>query len=76
MPEYLYEIMLSKYGIPKLTEKKLKEICLCLELNKKKNGLIDLFSRFMGIHNVYYTNDDLNFYYILNNFIYSQESIQ
>ena len=53
----------NKYGIVKLTEKKLKEICLTIMLNYTKFTEIDLFWCFLGLTDIYFTNDDLSFYY-------------
>ena len=76
MPEYLYDLTFNKYGIAKLTEKKLKEICLSVEIHKKKLCQIDLFSRFMGLNEIYYSNDDLTFYYKINHVIFERESFK
>jgi hypothetical protein len=73
MAEYLYDLTFNKYGIPSLTDKKLKEILLSLELNMKKHSEIGLFKRFItGV----YSNDDLSFYYKIIETVFETQGIQ
>ena len=74
MAEYLYDLTYNKYGIPSLTDKKLKEIWLSCVLNQSKLPTIDLFSRFIGLSSEFYTNDDLRFYYNINQLMFEQSS--
>lgn len=73
MAEYLYDLTFNKYGIPSLTDKKLKEILLSLELNMKKHSEIGLFERFItGV----YSNDDLSFYYKVVGIVFETQAVQ
>ncbi|CAI2358848.1 unnamed protein product [Moneuplotes crassus] len=65
LSDFLYDTTYNKYGIVKLTEKKLKELLLTTALNYKKHPEVELFGHFIGILDKYYTNDDLTFYYKL-----------
>ncbi|CDW85585.1 UNKNOWN [Stylonychia lemnae] len=57
---------LNKYGIVKITEKKLKELLVTIMESKDRVFKLELFSRFLGISKKQYSNNDLYMFYKLN----------
>eukprot|EP00347_Sterkiella_histriomuscorum_P007791 403347550 len=66
MSDFVYDQLYNKYGIASITEKKLKEIFLTIKFNQSKNLTVSLFSKFTGLDEVNFTNDDLSFFYQFN----------
>jgi len=62
--EYLYDSFVNKYGLINFAEKKLNEVLLSVTKNRTIPK-IELFARFLGIGESYYTPDDLDFFFTL-----------
>ena len=62
---FVYDYYINKYGLLNVAERKLKEILITCVKIKKKQFRIEFFSRFIGISDIKYTNDDLNFVFTI-----------
>jgi len=58
---FIYEFYVNKYGLLNFAERKLKEMLLAVVLYRNREQRIELFSRFIGLSNIFYTPDDLLF---------------
>ncbi len=61
MMEFVYDSHINKYGLLNVAERKLKEMLLTVMLHRTKSVKIELFARFLGVSEVTYTPDDLEF---------------
>lgn len=58
---FVYDSYINKYGLLNVAERKMKEMFLSTSFNQKKIEKIELFSRFLGLNEIKYTSDDLQF---------------
>lgn len=65
--EFIYDQNFNKFGIAKLTEKKIKEILLTINKNKSRIPKCEFYARMLGIsEEKQYSNDDLSLLYNIN----------
>lgn len=65
MMAYIYDSYINKYGLLHVAERKLKELMLSVALHRSEYIKIELFARFLGISEIQYTADDLNFMFVI-----------
>ncbi len=61
LASFLFDSFINKYGLLNVAERKLKEILLTVAMNRQKLARVELFARFLGLSEVKYSSDDLQF---------------
>lgn len=71
--EFIYESLQNKYGKTPILEKKMKETLHGI-IKNSKSAKIQMFSRFLAIEDPAYSNDDLTFYYSINQIMFGVDA--
>ncbi len=61
LPAFIYDLYVNKYGLITVAERKLRELMLGASMNRSKILAVELFARFLGVSDVKYTADDMQF---------------
>lgn len=65
LTSFIYDSYINKYGLLDVAERKLKELLFSSSINRRKVLKIEIFSRFVGLSEVYYTADDMQFMFTM-----------
>ena len=61
--EYVYDYFINKYGLMNFAERKMKEMIISVIRSRRSSPKIELFARFLGLSEVQYSLDDLDFFF-------------
>ena len=61
LSSFVYDFYINKYGLITVAERKAMQLLVSCFLNRHKSFVIELFTRFVGLTEIKYSADDLDF---------------